>query len=172
MCPLHSSVLKRFPQTRPVPRKPLSNLYAPDSGLPRGARKSERQLRPRQPRTGRVRIRGVAVLDRAFDFLPLQVPREVREVPCIVPGVVARVVVIHDLLEVRDAAHVVDDLEAAADALRQRGSLCSLACSRSFLSLGVRVAELVGMARITRWLWTGRPEVLHGPADGGSQMNV
>lgn len=130
MCPLHSSVLKRIPQTRPVPRKPLPNLYAPGSGLPRGARKSERQLYPRQARTGRVRIRRVAVLDRAFDFLPLQIPREFHEVPCVVPGIVARVVVVHDLLEVRDAAHVVDDLEAAANALRQRGSLCSFAYSR------------------------------------------
>ena len=117
MGPLHSPVVEEFPQPGHVPREPLPDLGAMGSGLPRGAHKRERQLHPRQARVGVVGVGRVAVLDRSADFLLLHVPREVREVPGIVPGVASRAVAVHHALQVRNATHVVDDFEAASDVL-------------------------------------------------------
>lgn len=117
MGPLHSPVLEKLPQSGQVPREPPPDLDAPGGGLPRSARERERHLHPSQAGASAVGTRRVAVFDRALDLLPLYVPGEVREVPGVVPSVAARAVVVHYLLEVRDAAHVVDYFEAAADAL-------------------------------------------------------
>lgn len=117
MSPLHSPILENIPQPRQIPREPSPDLGASGSGLPRRARRRERDLHPCQAGGSAVGERRVAVLDCAVDLLPLHVPGEVREVPGAGPGVAARAVVVHDLLEVRDAAHVVEYLEAAADAL-------------------------------------------------------
>jgi len=126
MRPLYSPILKKLAQPIQVPGESPPNLGAPVSSLPRGARERGRQLHPRQALPGVICARRAAVLDRAVDPLLLRVPREVREVPGVGLGVAgARVVVIHHFLEARDAAHTVDDLEAASYALgAQAGVFC------------------------------------------------
>lgn len=126
MRPLYSPILKKLPQPGQVPRELPSNFGAPVSNLPCGTRERDCQLHPRQALPGVIGVWRAAVLDRAVDPLLLRVPREVREVPGVGLGVAgARVVVVHHFLEARDAAHTVDDLEAASYALgAQAGVFC------------------------------------------------